>query len=52
MGNPNDCTPETAAAAGFAIVTSALEYAKKHVPEFVPDLEKVQLAWARRLAEL
>lgn len=52
MGNKGDLSPETAAAASFGIVTSALEYARAHLPDFVEELEKVQLVAARRLVDL
>lgn len=52
MGNKGDLSPETAAAASFGIVTSALEYAKKHLPDFVDELEERQLAAAKRLVDL
>ena len=52
MGNKDDCSPETSAATAFGVLTSALEYAREHLPEFVEELEKRQLVAAKRLVDL
>lgn len=39
-------------ALGFGILTGAIEYARRELPEIVPELEERQIAMAKRLVEL
>ena len=52
MGNKDDCSPETWASAAYGIVTSALAFARREMPEYVSELEKMQHYWAEKLVDL
>ncbi|AGT12709.1 hypothetical protein J4T94_gp077 [Mycobacterium phage Krypton555] len=52
MGKPGDVSPEVAAATTFSVLGSAVEYARKNMPEFVAELESRHLKAAKRLVEI